>query len=248
MSMSKTDPKVVYEGVRIVNEQAKERRANSRNFFEKLLASTSKIALNKELWLAAIVVIVTLGVAGVIVSGAGAAGSGGAAATAGAGGAATTAATLAPVTLPASVVPLTITATGAVVPVTATAAGAATAAAASAGLPASVTAAGTAAGSAAIANTVKAAEAVSTVSTLTERAKEIVPKIVDAVNTGRTIDAVIHGEVPPPPLSLEGDNFVQWATSLGMSALQSELTKKLSARSLHELRLKWPPKSGGCKR
>lgn len=72
---------------------------------------------------------------------------------------------------------------------------------------------------------VAAAEAAAA-STAAVKAQALIPKIVGGINSARTIAAVANGEAPPPPLSIEGDSFLEWGTSLGMNVLQSELAKR----------------------
>jgi hypothetical protein len=113
-----------------------------------------------------------------------------------------------------------------------TGASAATAAAAKAAASAAAGAAGAGASAGITATTLTTAisggAGLLTQSGILERARAIAPKIIEGVNTGRTMNAIVKGEVPPPPISLEGDNFREWATSLGMSILESEMQGQMT--------------------
>lgn len=120
---------------------------------------------------------------------------------------------------------------------TAAEAGAATAAAAAGGGAAS-TAATAAGAAAALSKGAKAADATKIAretTTIMERAQEITPKVVDAVNQARTIKAVADGEVPPPPISLEGDSFKDWALSIATQQMEKDYKEKMSAIEQQEL-------------
>jgi len=64
------------------------------------------------------------------------------------------------------------------------------------------------------------------VASLAEKAKALVPKVVDVANNVRTLKAIADGEIPPPPITLEGDSFASYATSLAQQYLQKELRDK----------------------
>lgn len=57
------------------------------------------------------------------------------------------------------------------------------------------------------------------------QAQELIPKVVKVANNVRTIDAIAHGEVPPPPISIEGSNFTEYASSIGRQLLEKEIAK-----------------------
>ena len=63
-------------------------------------------------------------------------------------------------------------------------------------------------------------------STLSSKAAEVIPKVVKLANNARTIKAIADGEVPPPPITLEGSNFTEYAQSLGSQLLQKEIADK----------------------
>jgi hypothetical protein len=54
-------------------------------------------------------------------------------------------------------------------------------------------------------------------------AGKIMPKVVDGVNAARSIKAIKDGEVPPPPIKLEGSRFVDYASAIGTNLIEREL-------------------------
>jgi hypothetical protein len=64
-----------------------------------------------------------------------------------------------------------------------------------------------------------------------------IPKVVDLANAKQTIDAVRNGEVPPPPISLQGDNFKDYAASVAQSLLQREAAAQQQQVSEAQLEL-----------
>lgn len=70
------------------------------------------------------------------------------------------------------------------------------------------------------------------------KAKEIAPKIVEGVNTARTVAAVANGEIPPPPISIGDGNLVDWATAIADQYVQHEMSereKELVAQRIAEM-------------
>lgn len=65
--------------------------------------------------------------------------------------------------------------------------------------------------------------------TIASQAKQWIPKVVDATNNVRTVKAIVDGEVPPPPISIEGNNFKEYAVSVGQQILEKELADKKQA-------------------
>lgn len=64
-----------------------------------------------------------------------------------------------------------------------------------------------------------------------------IPKVVDLANAKNTIDAVRNGEVPPPPVSLEGDSFKDYAASVAQSLLQREAASQQQELNQRQLEL-----------
>lgn len=57
-------------------------------------------------------------------------------------------------------------------------------------------------------------------------AAKIIPKVVQGVNAARTIAAVRDGEVPPPPITVEGSRFVDYAAAIGTNLVETELQEQ----------------------
>lgn len=72
--------------------------------------------------------------------------------------------------------------------------------------------------------------------TLVDRAQTLIPKIVDGVNQTRTVVAIAKGEIPPPPISLEGDSFTEWGMSLAKQKLEKEMGEKMNEAQEAEAR------------
>lgn len=49
---------------------------------------------------------------------------------------------------------------------------------------------------------------------------------VDLINKARTIDALISGEMPPPPIGISGDSFTEWALDIAKAELADEITEQ----------------------
>lgn len=69
-----------------------------------------------------------------------------------------------------------------------------------------------------------------TVASVTAGASAVLPKVVQSVNAARTIKAISDGEVPPPPITLEGSNFTDYAQSVGGQLLEEQLKRKLTEK------------------
>lgn len=52
---------------------------------------------------------------------------------------------------------------------------------------------------------------------------------VGYLNTGRTVNAIIHGDAPPPPINVTGKNFTDWALNIAKDELARSQEKKLTA-------------------
>lgn len=71
--------------------------------------------------------------------------------------------------------------------------------------------------------------------TLVDKAQEIVPKVVDGVNKARTVEAIVSGEIPPPPIDLQGDNFTDWAGSIVDMYLKDKMQGELDEAQRKQL-------------
>ncbi len=75
-----------------------------------------------------------------------------------------------------------------------------------------------------------------TVASIGSAAAAIIPKVVSGVNTAATVKAIANGEVPPPPINLEGDNFTDWAMSIATDQIEKDLARKLNDQEQAMLR------------
>lgn len=73
--------------------------------------------------------------------------------------------------------------------------------------------------------------------TLLSNASSAIPKIVEQVNNARMIKAIVEGKVPPPPISLQGDNFTEWAMNAAKQELAERQQEKITQAQERELRL-----------
>jgi hypothetical protein len=46
------------------------------------------------------------------------------------------------------------------------------------------------------------------------------------INRGRAVDAIIKGELPPPPIGISGNNFTEWAVDLAKKEIVSEVQER----------------------
>lgn len=56
-------------------------------------------------------------------------------------------------------------------------------------------------------------------------AKDAAPKVIDTINTTRTIAAIAKGELPPPPIRAMDGSFTDWAMLVAQDKLQRKLTE-----------------------
>ncbi len=59
---------------------------------------------------------------------------------------------------------------------------------------------------------------------------------VDLINKARTIDALISGEMPPPPIGISGDSFTEWALDIAKAELADELTEQYGEHLTKKMR------------
>jgi len=71
-----------------------------------------------------------------------------------------------------------------------------------------------------------AATAATEALSIADKARELIPKVVDVANNARTLKAIANGEIPPPPITLTGDSFREYATSLAQQYLEKEIRDK----------------------
>lgn len=62
-----------------------------------------------------------------------------------------------------------------------------------------------------------------------------VQKGVGIVNNARTVNAIIHGDMPPPPIAT-GKNFTEWAMNIAKDELAKEQAEKLTALEEERMR------------
>lgn len=80
--------------------------------------------------------------------------------------------------------------------------------------------------SGAVSQAAAAGQSASRAASIVTKAKAIAPKVVKAVNAARTVEAVANGEMPPPPVELEGDNFKEWGASLAEQYLERRVSER----------------------
>jgi hypothetical protein len=62
-------------------------------------------------------------------------------------------------------------------------------------------------------------------------------KVIGYVNQGRTVSAIVNGEIPPPPVSLVGSSFTEWAFNVAKEELMKSHQRKLTRQEEEMLRL-----------
>jgi len=95
-------------------------------------------------------------------------------------------------------------------------------------------AASTAAGSAASAGAV--AEAAAKTSGLFAQIQSTGNKLLGYINQGRTIHAIANGELPPPPISITGNSFTEWALAVAQDEMIKSHQRKLTRQEEEMLR------------
>jgi hypothetical protein len=99
-----------------------------------------------------------------------------------------------------------------------------------------LTGGGSAAGAAGAAGSA-AGSATASVGSLAGSIKATANKIIGYVNQGRTVSAIVNGEIPPPPVSLVGSSFTEWAFNVAKDELMKSHQRKLTRQEEELLRL-----------
>jgi hypothetical protein len=95
------------------------------------------------------------------------------------------------------------------------------------------------------------AGAATTKATFFQRVKAGADTVLTYVNKARTIDAIVHGELPPPPIGIAGSSFREWAlivakekiieeakakaAELGVEYIQKKMTEREEAKLRAEI-------------
>lgn len=95
------------------------------------------------------------------------------------------------------------------------------------------------------------AGAVTSKATLFQRVKAGADTVLTYVNKARTINAIVHGELPPPPIGIAGSSFREWAlivakekiieeakakaAELGVEYIQKKMTEREEAKLRAEI-------------
>ena len=95
------------------------------------------------------------------------------------------------------------------------------------------------------------AGAVTSKATFFQRVKAGADTVLTYVNKARTINAIVHGELPPPPIGIAGDSFREWAmivvkdkiieeaktkaAELGVEYIQKKMTEREEAKLRAEI-------------
>lgn len=82
-----------------------------------------------------------------------------------------------------------------------------------------------------------AASTVATSAGLFSKAKAASATLLGYVNKGRTVKAIVEGKVPPPPVSIEGDSFRDWAFDIAQKEMTDELQRQLTRQEEQQLKL-----------
>ena len=64
--------------------------------------------------------------------------------------------------------------------------------------------------------------------TVFSKIKTTANNVLGYVNKARTVDAIVHGELPPPPISIVGNTFTEWA----MAVAKEEIVKEAKERAV----------------
>lgn len=64
-----------------------------------------------------------------------------------------------------------------------------------------------------------------------DTAIKVIPKVLETANAVAAVQAVRNGEVPPPPLNVQGSSFTDYAAAVGENLLQRELQQQQQAVS-----------------
>lgn len=75
-----------------------------------------------------------------------------------------------------------------------------------------------------------AASTATTAATFFSSVKTTANNLLNYYNQGRVIDAIANGKIPPPPISVEGDNFLDWATKVATDQIQQEQQRQVTAQ------------------
>ncbi len=87
-------------------------------------------------------------------------------------------------------------------------------------------------GAGTVATTETVAESASVIAT----AQSTIPKLVSTYNNTRTLTAIAQGKMPPPPISLTGGNFTEWAFNAAKNELMNQYGQKLTREQEQQMR------------
>lgn len=80
-----------------------------------------------------------------------------------------------------------------------------------------------------------AAAAIPKLAPIIDKAKEIAPKVVEGVNTARTVAAVANGDVPPPPIDIGDGSLTDWASAIAEQYITGKLSDAERERLTREI-------------
>jgi hypothetical protein len=92
-------------------------------------------------------------------------------------------------------------------------------------------------GTAATASASAVAEATAQTSGLFAQIKASGNKLLGFINQGRTINAIANGELPPPPISITGNSFTEWALAVAQDEMIKTHQRKMTRAEEEMLRL-----------
>lgn len=95
-------------------------------------------------------------------------------------------------------------------------------------------AAGAAAGKAAAGAAAKAAET----ATFFQKVKAGANTVLGYVNKGRTVQAIVNGELPPPPIGVTGNSFKEWAFNVAKDQIEKEAKEYAAERGIEYVQRK----------